>query len=38
MERVNQEMRRYLAIYCDSHADWKENLALAELAYNFFFF
>ena len=34
VERVNQEMRRYLAIYCDSHADWKENLALAELAYN----
>jgi len=34
VERVNQEMRRYLAIYCDSHADWRENLALAELAYN----
>jgi len=27
-------MRRYLAIYCDSHADWQQNLALAELAYN----
>jgi len=34
VERVNQEMRRYLAIYCKSHADWHQHLGLAELAYN----
>jgi hypothetical protein len=34
VERVNTEMKRYLSIYCDSHADWKEHLGLAELAYN----
>ena len=34
VERVNQELRRYLAIYTKSHAEWETTLPLAELAYN----
>jgi hypothetical protein len=33
-ERVNQELRRYLSIYCKSHADWEDHITLAEFAYN----
>ena len=33
-ERANQELRRYMAIYCKSHADWQEHLAMAEFSFN----
>jgi Integrase zinc binding domain len=35
MERVNQEIEAYLAIYCHSHPEtWKKNLATLEFTHN----
>jgi hypothetical protein len=35
MERVNQEIEAYLAIYCHSHLEtWKKNLATMEFTHN----
>jgi hypothetical protein len=34
-ERVNQEIKAYLAIYCHSHPEtWKKNLATLEFTHN----
>ena len=33
-ERAIQELRKYLAIYTKDHAEWMENIRLAEYAYN----
>ena len=33
-ERAIQELRKYLAIYTKDHAEWVENIRLAEFAYN----
>jgi hypothetical protein len=34
VERVNQELHKYLRIYLESHADWEHYLSMAEFTYN----